>query len=185
MSVMDKQFITTVNGIEIAAVRDEIHNFFVPVKPICQAIGIDFASQYSRINRHYILNSVVVTMTTTGADGKNYEMVCLPLEYVYGWLFTIDANLVAEAKRENVKRYQLECYQALYTHFAGSLRRRVEENEAEIKALKAVNEAIKGVKAAKAVQKKFIGNAVEVTIARKWCEALCDSLRTYELRKSA
>ena len=34
-------------------------------------------------------------------------------------------------------------------------------------------------------QKKFIGNAVEVTIARKWCEALCDSLRTHELRKSA
>lgn len=23
-------------------------------------------------------------------------------------------------------------------------------------------------------QKKFIGNAVEVTIARKWCEALCE-----------
>lgn len=34
-------------------------------------------------------------------------------------------------------------------------------------------------------QKKFIGNAVEVTIARKWCEALCDSLRTHELRESA
>lgn len=26
-------------------------------------------------------------------------------------------------------------------------------------------------------QKKFIGNAVEVTIARKWCEALCSSIR--------
>lgn len=26
-------------------------------------------------------------------------------------------------------------------------------------------------------QKKFIGNAVEVTIARKWCEALCDELQ--------
>lgn len=26
-------------------------------------------------------------------------------------------------------------------------------------------------------QKKFIGNAVEVTIARKWCEALCASIK--------
>lgn len=34
-------------------------------------------------------------------------------------------------------------------------------------------------------QKKFIGNAVEVTIARKWCEAICASLRTHELSKSA
>lgn len=151
---MDKQFITTVNGIEIAAVRDENHNFFVPIKPICQAIGIDDSAQRHRIDRHYILHSVEVTMTSTGADGKSYEMVCLPLEYVYGWLFTIDANLVSEVNRENVKRYQLECYQALYDHFAGSLRRRVEENEAEIKALKAVNEAIKGVKAAKAAQKE-------------------------------
>ena len=32
-------------------------------------------------------------------------------------------------------------------------------------------------------QKKFIGNAVEVTIARKWCEALCAELsrcKSYE-----
>ena len=30
-------------------------------------------------------------------------------------------------------------------------------------------------------QKKFIGNAVEVTIARKWCEALCSGLREFDL----
>lgn len=30
-------------------------------------------------------------------------------------------------------------------------------------------------------QKKFLGNAVEVTIARKWCEALCSILREFDL----
>lgn len=34
-----------------------------------------------------------------------------------------------------------------------------------------------------AEQKKFLGNAVEVTIARKWCEALCSALRDCDLRK--
>ncbi|MDE5869262.1 MAG: DNA cytosine methyltransferase, partial [Muribaculaceae bacterium] len=34
-----------------------------------------------------------------------------------------------------------------------------------------------------AEQKKFLGNAVEVTIARKLCEALCASLRDYDLNK--
>lgn len=34
-----------------------------------------------------------------------------------------------------------------------------------------------------AEQKKFIGNAVEVTIARKLCEALCESLRDFDLSK--
>lgn len=34
-----------------------------------------------------------------------------------------------------------------------------------------------------AEQKKFIGNAVEVTIARKLCEALCSGLRDFDLTK--
>ncbi len=34
-----------------------------------------------------------------------------------------------------------------------------------------------------AEQKKFLGNAVEVTIARKWCEALCSGLREFDLTK--
>lgn len=34
-------------------------------------------------------------------------------------------------------------------------------------------------------QKKFIGNAVEVTIARAWCVALCDSVKRLTERKTA
>lgn len=34
-----------------------------------------------------------------------------------------------------------------------------------------------------AEQKKFIGNAVEVTIAKKLCEALCSSIRDFDLTK--
>lgn len=88
------------------------------------------------------------------ADGKKREMVCLPLEYVYGWIFTINPRNVAESTREKVLQYQRECYDVLYRHFAGSLRRRVEENEAEVAALKAVNEAISLEKEAKAACRK-------------------------------
>ena len=35
-----------------------------------------------------------------------------------------------------------------------------------------------------AEQKKYIGNAVEVTIARRWCESLCEKLKDY-LKKAA
>ena len=34
-------------------------------------------------------------------------------------------------------------------------------------------------------QKKFIGNAVEVTIARKWCEALCAELHRLRTKQTA
>lgn len=150
---MQKQFITIVNGIEIAAVRNENNDFYVPVRPICDALTLNVSGQIQAVKRHRILSSVVCTIHTTGADGKSYDMICLPLEYVYGWLFSIDTNLVADERRELVEKYQLECYQALYNYFAGSMRRRVKENEAEIKALEAVKDAIAGVKAAKIAQR--------------------------------
>lgn len=151
---MDKQVITTVNGIQIVAVTDESFNTLVPIKPICDAIGVAFERQFSKLKEHEILAPTVTLRVMVAADGKQREMVCLPLEFVYGWIFTINTKNVSKEAHDSVLRYQLECYQALYTHFAGSLRRRVEENEAEIKALQAVNEAIKGVKAAKAAQKE-------------------------------
>lgn len=151
---MKQQTISIINGVGISAVTDESHNVFVPVKPICQAIGVDHPAQVQRIKRHRKLSSVVVTITTTGADGKSYEMLALPLQYVYGWLFSIDLSMVAESALPTVEKYQDECYEVLYRHFAGSLRRRVEENEAEIAALKAVNDAILQVKEAKTAQRK-------------------------------
>lgn len=151
---MKQQTISIINGVEISAVTDENHNVFVPVKPICQAIGIDHDAQRQRIKRHRKLSSVAVTVTATGTDGKSYDMLALPLQYVYGWLFSIDLSMVAESALPTVEKYQDECYEVLYRHFAGSLRRRVEENEAEIAALKAVNDAILQVKEAKTAQRK-------------------------------
>ena len=151
---MNKQVITTVNGIQIVAVTDESYNTLVPIKPIFDAIGVAFERQFSKLKEHEILAPTVTLRVMVAADGKQREMVCLPLEFVYGWIFTINTKNVSKEAHDSVLRYQLECYQALYTHFAGSLRRRVEENEAEIKALQAVNEAIKGVKAAKAAQRE-------------------------------
>lgn len=128
---MEKQFITVVNGIEIAAVRNENNDFYVPLRPICDALRLNVSGQIQAVKRHRILSSVVCTLHTTGADGKSYDMICLPLEYVYGWLFSIDTNLVADERREMVERYQLESYLALYNYFAGSLHRRIEESEKE------------------------------------------------------
>ena len=151
---MKQQLISIINGVEISAVSDESGNIFVPVKPICQAIGIDHDAQRQRIKRHRKLSSVAVTITTTGADGKSYEMLALPLQYVYGWIFSIDLSMVAESALPTVEKYQDECYEVLYRHFAGSLRRRVEENEAEIELLRQINSAISEEKEAKGRRRK-------------------------------
>ena len=42
-----------------------------------------------KIKADPVLSSVVVEITTTARDGKNYKMFMLPIEYANGWLFTI------------------------------------------------------------------------------------------------
>lgn len=151
---MKQQLISIVNGVEISAVSDESGSIFVPVKPICDAIGVAYPPQFTKLQEHEILSSTIMLSVMVAADGKQREMVCLPLEYVYGWIFTINANNVAESARTKVLQYQRECYEVLYRHFAGSLRRRVEENEAEIELLQQINSAMSREKEAKAERRK-------------------------------
>lgn len=112
-----KTTVATINNQKIVIVLNGKQKF-VPVRPICEALGVDYSSQVKRLKRDQILNSVVVTMTTTGADKKQYEMIVLPLRYVFGWLLTIDANSVREDVRPAVIRYQKECYDVLFDHFS-------------------------------------------------------------------
>jgi hypothetical protein len=44
-------------------------------------------------------------------------MFCLPLKYVFGWLFSIDESKVSEKAKPNFVKYKIECYDALYDHF--------------------------------------------------------------------
>lgn len=122
--------ITTINGVEIFAEVTSDGNIFVPIKPICTALGIADNKQREKIQEDDILASVGTLRVSTGADGKQYEMYCLPLEYVYGWLFTINPKNVADSARETVKNYRRECYEALYNHFSRSLKRQIKENGA-------------------------------------------------------
>ncbi len=161
----NQNFISKINGVDIVTVN---HNgeTYVPIKPICQALGIDFAAQYNKLQADETLSSTIAIIAMVGADNKEREMVCLALKFVYGWLFTINPGKVAPEAREAVIRYRRECYDVLYNHFAGSLRRRDEENEAEIMALEAVNKAVDGVKAAKLAQREAEEHLVSIRKAR-------------------
>lgn len=163
---MSKQKISIINGVEIYAEVNENGNVFIPVKPLCQAIGIDHAAQVQRIKRHRKLSSTVVVITTVADDGKQREMICLPLQYIYGWLFSIDLSMVTKESLPNVEKYQDECYDILYRHFAGSLKRQLDANAAEIEALQAVNDAISRERQAKADRRKAEEHLARVRASR-------------------
>ena len=109
------------------------------VKPVCEALGIDHSGQIRELKEDPILGSVVDCTSTTGADGKQYEMVCIPLKYVFGWLFSISENRVKPEAKEYVLKYKKECYDVLFNHFFGSVKRQLEANQMEILLLEEIN----------------------------------------------
>jgi hypothetical protein len=89
----------------------------VAMKPIVGALKLDWSQQVKNIKNDPVLSSVVGLTPITGNDGKNYKMLCLPLEYLNGWLFKVPASRYKGRKREAIIRYQKKCYRALYDYF--------------------------------------------------------------------
>jgi hypothetical protein len=107
--------VARINGVSIQII--EAGEKMVPVKPICEALGITMQGQLEVLKTHPIYSSVIKMILTTGSDGKQYEMITIPLEFVFGWLCNIDSRKVKEESKEPLLRYQLECHHALYNYF--------------------------------------------------------------------
>ena len=108
--------LVTFAGRRLMAVKESA-TVYVALKPICEALGIDWDGHRKMVIKDDVLGTVAVAMTATGADGKRYQMLCLPLDYLNGWLFRIKASHFPESKRALIVRYQRECYRALAEHF--------------------------------------------------------------------
>lgn len=108
--------IVKINGGQIECPYENGQHY-VAIRPICQILGIDDKSQRNRIKSDAILSSTEVVLTSVGADGKQREMVCIPVRYVFGWLFSIDETKAAPEAKDALIRYRRECYDALYDHF--------------------------------------------------------------------
>ena len=145
--------ISKINGVDIVTVERD-GEIFVPIKPICEAIGIDPKVQRRKLQEDEFFASTGVIMTSVAADEKEREMFCIRLRDVYGWLATINPGKVAPEAREAVAVYRRKCYDVLYEHFTGSMRRTIETNNAEIELLEQINSAISREKEAKAERRK-------------------------------
>ena len=99
---------------------------YVALRPIVEALGLDWSGQLQRIKRDPVLGdetkTISVGVTTTqikqrGEGAKYY--VCLPKQYLSGFLFGINANRVREELRESVIKWQREAHLILDAAFTG------------------------------------------------------------------
>jgi hypothetical protein len=92
---------------------------YVPVRPLVEYMGLSWPGQWERINRDAVLSEIVqgVRVTRTPEEGGTQIMSCLPLDYINGFLFGINANRVKPDLRDRIIAYQRECYQVLAAAF--------------------------------------------------------------------
>ena len=144
-----------INNQELIIISENA-NKFVPIKPICDALGIDYPTQYQKLKEDEDLVSTIGLRPMVAADGKQREMVCLPLKYIFGWLFTISPKNVAPEAKESVRRYRIECYKALFDHFSErssfieeKQQRLIEQSDIVMAAQEAFNQSKEQLKEAK------------------------------------
>lgn len=99
---------------------------YVALRPIVQALGLSWGSQLNRIKRDAVLSkkmrtlSVFVTNTQGDVEGQNREVVCLPKQYISGFLFGISAGRIKESQlRAKVIQFQEEAHLFLDAAFTG------------------------------------------------------------------
>jgi len=103
---------------------DELYGFendegvFVALKPIVEAMGLQWSGQLQRLKRDTILSEGMCVMHTPFGANGNQEAVCLKMSLVNGWLLTIDDSRIPDPDvRQKVLTYKRECYEVLFKHF--------------------------------------------------------------------
>ncbi|EFB6294677.1 TPA: phage antirepressor N-terminal domain-containing protein [Escherichia coli] len=89
---------------------------YTPMKPIVEGMGMDWASQFTKIKQRFKTSIVKITMQLPG-DEQCREIICLALRKLAGWLQTISPNKVRPEIREKVIQYQEECDDVLYEYW--------------------------------------------------------------------
>jgi hypothetical protein len=91
---------------------------YVAMKPIVEGMGLDWDKQLARIKEHPVLSPQLSPIRgVTGADGKRYEMMCLPESALPFWMALINPNRVKATIRDKIIRYQIEAADVLHRAF--------------------------------------------------------------------
>ena len=164
--MQDHQLVTVdFHGQQLEATLHNGHPY-VAMKPICENIGLSWAGQFERINRHPVL-SEGIRVIRTPSSGGHQDMTCLPLSMLNGWLFGVDVNRVRPDVQPKLIRYQLECFDVLHRHFMqpsvpSDLYGRILKAEKDEAASRALASVAGRALSLRRKEKKVLGQIVEL-----------------------
>ena len=106
------------HGSKLDAIRDPDGEIWVSVRRVCEALGIDNATQQQKLkNKPWARVGVMPTRDTNGKTQKTcmLHVNCIPV-----WLGQIELNKISDpTTREKLTAFQLECADVLKAHFLG------------------------------------------------------------------
>ncbi|EBY6716681.1 hypothetical protein D5777_25510, partial [Salmonella enterica subsp. enterica serovar Kottbus] len=123
---------------------------YTPMKPIVEGMGMDWASQFTKMKQRFKTSIVKITMQLPG-DEQRREIICLALRKLAGWLQTISPNKVRPEIRERVIRYQEECDDVLYEYWTKG----VVVNPRKASVMEELNQACADMKRDKGIASLF------------------------------
>lgn len=98
---------------------------YVAMREIVEGIGLDWKGQHKKLmEQSEKFNCGHIT--TVAKDGKNREMLCIPIKKLNGWLFGLNSNKVRADLKERLENYQEECFLALWDYWTEGVARRDE-----------------------------------------------------------
>ncbi len=131
-------------GDEITAVLVEAASgpdVYVPVRPLCDYLGLAWSGQYERIKRDPVLADALRTVRVTRTEAGRRETICLPLEMLPGWLFGISTTRVRPELQDKILRYRRECFRVLWQAFQADALSLVEHGTLPAQAMSAAPSA--------------------------------------------
>jgi hypothetical protein len=102
---------------EVLAARIGTSEIYLPVRPICTALGIHWAAQYRKIKADEVLLESTRTLRLQTRGGPQ-NLVCMDVEAIPMWLAGIEPSRVREDLRERLKAYKRWVRKVVYEAFA-------------------------------------------------------------------
>jgi hypothetical protein len=89
--------------------------YWVAIKPVCEAIGVEYTRQFKNIKEDPILGPSLAIQPMMVPGKKSYQFTCLPEMFIYGWIFSI------KSESKELLEYKRECYKVLFDFFHGTI----------------------------------------------------------------
>ena len=114
---VEQRHVTLMDGDEVLAARIEPDGIYLPLRPICDNLGIGYSAQFNRLKRDDVLAEGLRRLKIKTAGGTQ-TMQCLELEGIPLWLAMIEPSRVREDLREKLRVYKRWVRKRVWEAFA-------------------------------------------------------------------